>query len=481
MKFNQKALEEKKKHLDEIKQHPEYIQEVVSKYCNSEFELEEVPRRWTGGGGTLYLIKTEEMKYFLKVKHREVTVESKLEEESDYIEESCVEHEYYMLRKSKDVGVDVPNIIFYEEYKDFQFLVTEYIEHSLLECLENVSVEQILKLWSSLSENVYRLFSAGMVHADIHEYNIRCRDQENIVLIDFEESREIIQNGSFEESLDYLGTNGISALGEFPLCNQQEYSTHVNSMIRMHEVFEKYIAKALAEYVSKCNYDFENGICVALDHGKSEKTYQSINNRFFVIDGQRAKRDERPILAAKLCETLFENKCFTFVDIGSNNGLFGREISKYFNGEVRCVGLEGYSKFNILARGLAFLENCSNIDYYDFLCGEDNIDSIGLCTECFITVCSVWHHIQHKEEFLRQLCDIKVRYILFELAFQKECYNGRSWKEEIGVIKEKLGFNGEIVIGRSRDYKRPLVLIAKDVFSSEEISKIQELSSNYVF
>jgi hypothetical protein len=55
------------------------------------------------------------------------------------------------------------------------------------------------------------------------------------------------------------------------------------------------------------------------------------------------------------------------VDIGSNNGLFCREVSKRFGGNIRTIGLEGFHKFNILAESLAFLEDCKNIEYKDFL------------------------------------------------------------------------------------------------------------------
>lgn len=424
------------------------------------------------GGGTSYLIKTDKGKAFLKIKHKDVTVESKLEQEKNFSLESCLEHEYHMLKKAKAAGVSVPKVIFYDEYKEFQFLATEFIEDSLENVLEKNSVEQLLKLWEDLESNVRKLFENGLVHSDIHEYNIRCLTSEEIVLIDFEECRELYQDCCFTESLDYAGSNGISCLGEFPLWNKQKYSVHTNSLARMRQVFKEYVAKETIKYVKECNYDSSNGICVSIDHGKSEKTYQPIKNKFFEISGQRGNEDKRALLIEKLCDSLFCDNQFTFIDVGSNNGLFCRELSKYFKGECRCIGLEGFPKFNILARGLAFLEDCQNVEYYDFLCGEDDLSVLKLDAKCFITICSVWHHIQKKEVFLEQLRKMDIAYILFELAVQEECYGGHSWQTELNSIKEKLGFEGQIEVGHSLDYDRPLILISKEIFSEDKVREI---------
>ena len=123
-------------------------------------------------------------------------------------------------------------------------------------------------------------------------------------------------------------------------------------------------------YVRECNYDSSNGICAALDHGKSELTYQSIHNDFFSVNGQRGMEDCRPNLLEAVLRILSANRNWTFVDIGSNNGLFCREMSKRFNGQIRTIGLEGFHGFNVLAKALAFLEDCSNSSYVDFPCAS---------------------------------------------------------------------------------------------------------------
>lgn len=474
MQFNQKALDAKMNHLDEIKKHPEFIQKVVSKNLGDDFQLEEMPRRWVGGGATSYMITSGDKKYFLKIKHKDATVESKIEEEEQFSDESCVYHEYRMLTKAKQEGVSVPKVIFFDEHRDFQFLATEYIEYSLEEKLENDSLDELMALWNSLVENVRKLFTAGMVHSDVHEYNIRCSSPVDIVLIDLEECREFKQNCSFENSLDYTGTNGISSLGDFPKCHEQPYDIHVNCLARMRQLFKSYVAKAAEKYIEECNYDYSNGISITIDHGKSDKTYQSIKNSYFEVSGQRTVEDKRPELIAKLVNALFEKEQFTFIDVGSNNGLFGREIFKRTSGNYRYIGLEGFPKFNALARSLAFLDDCSNTEYHDFLCGEDDLATLNVDTKCFFTICSVWHHIQNKSVFLEQMNKLDVSYVLLEMAVQEECY-GRFWEEELQWIKDSLCFQDQILLGNSEDYNRPLILIAKNTFSSRQIKRVQKI------
>ena len=317
-----------------------------------------------GRGGTSYIIETNNNKIFLKIKHRAVTVESKLEEEKGYIEEPCVKHEKRMIELASKAGVSVPRIIFYDEKSDFQFLATEYIDESFEDALAREYLEDVLSIWQDLYRNVELLFNAGLVHSDIHELNLRCRDN-SVFLIDLEETRELRQNCSFQESLDYAGKNKVSSLGDFPLSGQQDYSISTNSMLRMQQVFRKNLIPKVIEYIKECNYDSGNGICTVLDHGKSQDTYQSIHNQYIDVKGQREQKDIRPVLINKLFKSLSIDD-YTFVDVGSNNGLFCREISKATEGKIRTIGLEGFHKFNILAKSLSFLEGCQNTEYHDF-------------------------------------------------------------------------------------------------------------------
>ena len=295
MQFNQAALDAKMQHLDEIKKQPELLSRVLYRNLKCNYKLVEQTRVWTGGGGTPYIIETDQGKIFLKVKHKEVTVESKLEEECDFINEPCLEHEKHMVEKAKAYGVRTPQIVFFDEEKEFQFLATEFISESLEEALEQAPLDEVLILWNSLMENVRLLFEAGIVHSDIHELNIRVKDKK-AVLLDFEEARELKQDCKFEKSLDYVGKSSSSSLGEFPLAYRQEYDVKLNSLLRMRQVFRKYVIPKVSEYIKECNYDSSNGICIAIDHGHSELTYQSISTKWLTVKGQREQNDNRPKL-----------------------------------------------------------------------------------------------------------------------------------------------------------------------------------------
>lgn len=466
MQFNQVALDTKIKHLDEIKKYPDLLDQVIERNIKGNYRILEQSRRWTGGGSTPYVIETDQGKLFLKVKHKDVIVESKLEEESCFIEESCVLHEKIMMEKACNAGVSTPKIVFYDEQSGFQFLATEFIPNSFDETLESASLEEILDIWKDLLRNVLLLFENGIVHSDIHEFNIRLANKQ-IVLIDFEEARDLKQYCSFNKSLDYTGKNSQSTLGEFPLANNQDYTVKYNSLLRMRQVFRKYLIPKVSEYIKECNYDSSNGICIAIDHGHSDLTYQSILNKWINVKGQREQMDNRPKLLWSIMKQLVNCDEYTLVDVGSNNGLFCREISKYSEGEVRCIGLEGFHNFNILADALAIIEDCDNVEYYDFICGQDDMDCLNITNHCFMTICSVWHHIQEKASFIEQINKLDVKHILLEMPVQEECYEGRTWEAEVQRIKEVLGFRGEIVLGNSNDYQRPLVLLSKENIGSK--------------
>lgn len=472
MQFDDISLCNKKKYLDIILSKPDIIQKVISRNINGDWTIEEIPRVWEpGGGSTLFKLEASGKKYVLKIKHRSVTVESKLEEEANFIKESSLEHEKNMLKMIDEEFV--PQILFWDEEEEMQFLAMEYIELSLIEYISSASISEVLRIWTNLDNVVKKLYDKDIVHCDLHENNIRCRQNGDIVLIDFEESRKLKQNTTFEESLDYVGMNDNSKLGEFPHWKHNlDFSTKYNCLNRMKDVFKQYIIKLLPIIVSECNYDSTNGICTALDHGKSDKVYQSINTKYMKVEGQRGFGDNRVDVLKQIVDILFEKENFTFVDIGSNNGNFCRAIAEQNSKGAYCIGLEGFSKFNVLARALSFIEDY-NIKFIDFVCGEDDFSDISINHPCIVSICSVWHHIQNKEIFLQQLKKQKVEYIFLELATQPECYQGHTWQEELDAIVKQLGFRTKEVIMFSKDYKRPLILIAKDEIDELKLKKLR--------
>ncbi len=470
MIVNEASIKKKYEYLDKIEEYQDLLYRILDKNINEKYNIEKVSRIWDGGGSTLYKITTDNYQYFLKVKSSSMTIESKLEEERDFIDESCLEYEKNMLVSASKMGMNVPNVCFFEKCEGFDFLALEYIEHSLVSILENLTIEDIIDIWDSLVKNVKILYNNGIVHSDLHENNIRY-GKGKIYIIDFEEAKYLKQDVPFENSLDYIGFNEISTLGKFPYYMQQNYTIPYNCLKRLKEVFNSYLSKKVFEYVKLCNYDSCNGICTSLDHGTSNKTYQTIQNKYFLVSGQRSQ-DNRIKIIENVCQLLL-NEEFTFIDVGSNNGLFCREMCLNVNKAKRCIGLEGFHNFNVLAKGLAFIEDIERIEYVDFICGKDSLSSLNINGNVVFSICSVWHHIGNKEGFLNEIKKLDVQMIIFEFAVQDNLYDGASWEVEGERIMKELGFSGKYLLTKSLDYDRPLVLLTRDRVESSIIKHIQ--------
>lgn len=478
MQFNEVALENKRNYLDTILKNKEIVKQVLDRQLGTGWAIRNVPRIWEpGGGSTLYFLEYKEKKYFLKVKHRSVTVESKLEEEEEFSGKPSLQNEHEIIAALNEAYC--PTILFFDEEQGYQFLATEFIDNSYMQMMEQADAEGILDLWEQLEYAVHDLFQKGVVYGDLHENNIRCRTDGSLVIIDFEESRFFKQDIDFKESLDYVGYNKKSSLGEFPLFKQQNYKVHFNCLLRMKEVTGKYLLEKIPVLLGKCNYDSGNGICTVLDHGKSNLIYQSINTQTIKVKGQRGISDNRLEILDIMVDSLFDNREFTFIDVGSNNGNFCREVSKHTKGIARCIGLEGFHEFNILAKSVSYLENCNHIEFYDFLCGEDLLKKLKITNEAFMTVCSVYHHISNKDVFLGQIKDENIQYMLFEMAVQEECYGGRTWEEELDWVMKEAAFEQKLFIAYSGDYNRPMVLLAKKRLQEEKEQRLLKRIKKY--
>ena len=476
MIFSKEEVEKKNKFVSNPGSIQERVCHILEKKVEGDFNIEQIKVACSGGGAILYRVQGTTIDALLKVKNKYMYVESKLEEEREFLHESALYHEYNMLLEAKEDGISVPNVYFFDSDTEYDYLAVEYIQNSLLQTLKDSTIDKTLALWNDLEENVKKLFLNGMVHTDIHEQNIRCTDG-RIVLIDFEECRYLKQACEFNESLDYIGYNEISNVGLHSEYIYEDYSNPYTCLDRMKEVFKEYMTKKLMNFTSQCNYDSSNGICTALDHGRSDKIYQEINNQYIVVAGQRSF-DDRIYYIQGICNKIFEKRKFNFVDIGSNNGLFCRKMSIYYKDQCKCYGLEGTHNFNVLARGIAFLEDAKGITYEDFLCGVDDIEHLHIEGETIITICSVWHHITNKNMFLQQIKKINAQAIVFEMATQDDLYPAGSWRAELNRIKKVLEFEGELLLTYSEDYARPIIVIVpKEIKQYEETAmreKIQE-------
>lgn len=468
MIFSETSLNEKKEGM--IMPEKTLLYKVVYEYMPQNTEIHPFYVNGNGGGATLFMLKSADKSWILKVKKSSIFVESKLEEEENFILESGLFHEYKMLCMASEEGVHVPSIGFFCQAEGYDFLALEYIPKMLLDVLREGDIEQGLRIWSSITCEVKKLFNAGIVHCDLHENNICCNG-ENVFLIDFEEAREISQDTVFEKSLDYIGYNRISTLGKNSLFMEQKYSIPYNCLMRLKEIFDEIMAEKIYEFTQKCNYDSSNGICTTLDHGKSNKVYQGIKTKYFVIGGQRYT-DTRIKMICGVCETLYKD-AYSFVDVGSNNGLFGREVAKRLPQVIRCIGLEGFHNFNVLAKGIAFLDNITNTEYYDFLCGEDDLDKLCIQEPVVLSMCSVWHHIKRKDVFLAQLKKLNIQSIFIEMATQEGLYGNYTWEEEIDCIMNALDLKGKILLGYTDDYNRPILILSKEEIGEKQRNDVE--------
>jgi tRNA A-37 threonylcarbamoyl transferase component Bud32 len=214
MLFDPESLQNKMHFLDAVTFMPGLADNVVARHLLRPFQVVRLPRVWEpGGGATLFRIDSTQGAFLLKVKHRTVWVESRLECEPDYIRKPSLENEYEFLRIM--AGAWAPQVLFFDEQDAFQFLAVEWLESFDL-AISKMAAPALLDVWEGIVDAVQKLYERGIVHTDIHEHNI-CFRNGRPVLCDFEEARYLRQEVPFEESLDFAGFNKYGNVGEFPL------------------------------------------------------------------------------------------------------------------------------------------------------------------------------------------------------------------------------------------------------------------------
>ncbi|WP_418791075.1 protein kinase domain-containing protein [Phosphitispora sp. TUW77] len=475
MIFDQEAINNKIKYLDKILQNTELVNEVVNKHLSKPYEIYKLDRVWEpGGGSTLFKIATAYKEYLLKVKHKSVWVESRLEKEKEFTRKSSLLNEYEFINYISTEWV--PEILFYEEANDFCFLALEYLQ-TFNKLINKISVVELLDVWREIYDNVYYLYLQGIVHTDIHEHNICFRNKKPI-LIDFEEAKFIAQKMDFKDSLDYIGQNQIGNVGEFPSGFGIEGFTCLS---RLKNVFKLLVTNSLPQLIEECNFDHSCPFNKDELQHPDQRIYQSINLPGIYVEGQRPIRDSRKLIVRYLICLLGRHiSPINYLDIGCNLGMFCFQaaVSPIVR---RSIGVEAHSKYVDLANILMFLNDIPNTDILQFICGEDRLDELDSKID-FITMLSVYHHISQKEKLLKEIKILNVQYLLGEFATQDRYYPERgSLNDEINFIQNKTGFKFCYLITKSKDYNRPIYLFSNSYVSVIKRLFIKILSSRFYF
>jgi len=470
MLFNKRVLENKVKFLDSILKNEVLLRKVLEDFSEgAEYEYKLVGRPWNpGGGSTLFSLRVAAQRYFLKVKSSNILVESKLESEKSFTDIAALKNEYFFLQKVKDISPNTPKFFEYAEKDDFGFLFTEYLS-PFKDVINNLNSYELLEVYNQIEGTVRKLYERGILHTDIHENNIVFRGKVP-VLIDFEEARELSQQTPFEESLDVTGENALGNVGLMP--DWHGAVAGYTCLNRLKRVFAKLIISKLDVLVKECRFDSSCPFLRALDHGKDERIYQSIDIPGYHIEGQRSLLDNRSETILEVVDRLFKNP-YTHLDIGSNLGRLNIDVAK--SGKVKkSIGVEAYTRYVQLARILAFLSESSNVEFIEAECGKDSLVELLAGEDIdLVTIYSTYHHIENKQAFIKDLLGLNPSCVLFEMPVQRQCYDGRSWEEEISLIARQMDMPYRYLLSHSEDYKRPIVLISKkDV--SKDLSTISD-------
>lgn len=460
MVFSQEAITLKKKYLDSINAFPELLSAVVSNNLRVPFELKMLSRHWEpGGGASLYLINTQSQRYFLKVKHCSIFVESRLESEPEFIHIPSLKNEALFLDLLN--SPQTPKVIFYEERDDYSFLALEYLE-PFEQAVTHMSANQLLLSWDKLESFVRRMYSLNIVHTDLHEGNL-CFRKDELVVCDFEEARMLFQDQPFEISLDYCGQNNFGDVGAFP----EETGKGIGGLtclVRLRKVFQSLVLKRLRDCLAECNFDQNCPFNSDILQEEDPRIYQSINLAGLNVIGQRPVRDSRKNVFEYFLfrQSQRKSSVIRHVDIGSNLGIFCfLAVKQPF--DVESIGLEAYDRYVEAANAIRFITDSSMVCFRQFVCGESDFDEIAYGGVDVCTLLSVYHHIVSRDDFLSSLERNRPTLILAEFATQERYYPERgSVAAEIDYIRARLGYGEVVTLMHSPDYGRPLVLFADE-------------------
>ncbi len=356
----------------------------------------------------------------------------------------------------KPLSIHVPQTFQYSESGEFGFLLLESLV-PFADRVGELSAAELVAVYGKLEALTRTMFARNIVHTDIHEQNVMFRGAEP-VLIDFEEARVLAQDCAFEESLDYVGATRLGTVGDMP--SETGALPGHTCLSRLRDVVKPLVRAKLDALIQQCNFDSACPFLAALDHGKDERIYQSIDLANLRVEGQRPLQDNRIPQVLDAVRRHF-TRPISHLDIGSNLGRFNLELSRS-DLVARSIGVEAYHTYVDLSRVIAFLADNPKVRFHCAECGKDRLSDVlaGESIDC-VTIYSVYHHIRDKAAFLADLKQLDPELVLFEMPVQPECYSGKTWQQEMDFICAALGAPGWELVARSDDYERPILAVKR--------------------
>ncbi|MCX6344982.1 MAG: tetratricopeptide repeat protein [Armatimonadetes bacterium] len=452
------------------------LESVLNDFANNrEVAYQTIPRPWNpGGGSTLFHVTVGKKHYFLKAKATQLLVESKLESEKSFSEIPSLKNEHEFIQRLKSLSENFPQYSHYIEKDGHSFLFLEYLT-PFETAASLMSSSELVEVYRQIEAAAGVMFSSDVIHTDIHEKNIACRGKTPII-VDFEEARTIHQNTPFEQSLDVIGRNSYGDVGSMP--DAPGRIAGRTCLTRLKAVFDALVISKLDTLVKECNFDAAScPFLTTLDHGKDERIYQSIVLPGISIAGQRPVEDKRADQIAAIADQVLDGQ-FTYLDIGCNLGRFNIEMGARKNVR-RSIGVEAFDKYVEMAGVLAFIHGLNNTQFIQAECGNHSLYELIGGEVDLVTIYSVYHHIRNKKKFLTDLKKLNPKCLMLEMAVQPECYDGKTWQDEIQIIAKTMGMVHINVVGQSSDYHRPIVVVSAEAIDQKaQPAKIQPRQIN---
>jgi 2-polyprenyl-3-methyl-5-hydroxy-6-metoxy-1,4-benzoquinol methylase len=491
MKFNEAVIQIKHQEIALAESREDLARAVMAEILEVEgLDLERIEPRWRPGGGAVFFCIRREgrPRLVLKMKSLRLSVESRLEGETEFTRTPSIRHEQEILGRLHDVPV--PLSLGYVERDGFGFHLMEW-HPALSSKLPDLTVPELQAAFDSVRRAVRALYEQGMAHTDLHEENILLDGEGRALLIDFEEAKWVEQDAIFEESLDVTGATDLGDTGFVPaeldawqvggwwerlvealprLGGPRRVLRGADLLAgptirycclnRLEKLTWHWMRKRVVAMIRAANWDDSSPYNLDELQEPNDKHYQSIRVPGIRLEGQRPLKDERLDQMVDVVRELGSDglRC---LDIGCNLGMLTLRLAEE-SSVAEAVGVEADERVMDCAHALAIYAQCGKARFVRAVCGEDDLCAMLSGRFDVTTVLSIYHHIPNREDFVSQLGRICQGLCVIEPATQERYYPQRGdFRSEMEWVRQGAEFRTLRVIGESRDFRRPIFLLEK--------------------